>query len=137
MTGKQTTQAPRSLEATATRDGRWWLVRIPELDAIGQARTVRDIQPVATEVAALHLKIPRGAVDVRVHVRVSEEAEQLWEQALQLEYEARALQQRAAELRRDAVRRARADGYKLDAAAAAFGVTPARVQQLAAESTRT
>lgn len=36
---------PRQLEATATRDGRWWLVRIPELDAVGQARTVRDILP--------------------------------------------------------------------------------------------
>lgn len=136
MTSKQTPRAPRSLEATATRDGGWWLVRIPELDAIGQARTVRDIQSVATEVAALHLKVPGGAVDVRVHVHVSEEAEQLWQQALQLEHEARALQQRAAELRRDAVRRARADGYKLDAAAAAFGVTAARVQQLAADAAR-
>ena len=136
MTPKQTPQSPHPLEAIATRDGRWWLVRIPELDATGQARTVRDIQPVATEIAALHLEVPGEAVDVCVRVHVSEEAEQHWEQALQLEHEARALQQRAAELRRDAVRRARADGYKLDAAAAAFGVTPARVQQLAADAVR-
>ena len=124
---------PRQLEASATRDGRWWLVRIPELDAVGQARTVRDIFPVAAEVAALHLNVPEEAVDVRVTVHVTEEAERLWEQARQVEEEARAVQQRAAELRREAVRRARADGYKFDAAAAAFGVTPGRIQQLAAE----
>jgi flagellar biosynthesis/type III secretory pathway protein FliH len=124
---------PRQLEASATRDGRWWLVRIPELDAVGQARTVRDIFAVAAEVAALHLNVPEEAVDVHVTVHVTEEAERLWEQARQVEEEARAVQQRAAELRREAVRRARADGYKIDAAAAAFGVTPGRIQQLAAE----
>ncbi|MFE6767294.1 hypothetical protein [Streptomyces sp. NPDC057689] len=123
----------RTLEATATRDGRWWLVRVPELDAVGQARTVRDIQAVAVEVAALHLNVPEEAVAVHVTVHVSEEAERLWEQARQIEEEARAVQQRAAELRREAVRRSRADGYKLDAAAAAFGVTTSRIQQLAAE----
>ncbi|RPE73740.1 MULTISPECIES: XRE family transcriptional regulator [unclassified Frondihabitans] len=124
---------PRQLEATATRDGRWWLVRVPDLDAVGQARTVRDIPAVAAEVAALHLNVPEEDVDVHVTVHVSEEAERLWEEARKIEEEARAVQQRAAELRREAVRLSRADGYKLDAAAAAFGVTPGRIQQLAAE----
>jgi len=127
------THTTRTLEATATRDGRWWLVRVPELDAVGQARTVRDIHAVAVEVAALHLGVPEEDVTVHVTVHVSEEAERLWEQARQVEEEARAVQQRAAELRRAAVRRSRADGYKLDAAAAAFGVTTSRIQQLAAE----
>lgn len=123
---------PRQLEATATREDRWWLVRIPELDTVGQARTVRDIPAVATEIAALYLNVPDKSVDVHVTVHVSDEAERLWEEARQLEEEARSVQQRAAELRRKAVRRAREDGYRLDAAAAAFGVTPARIQQLSA-----
>ena len=46
------------VEATAVRDGRWWLVRLPELDTAGQARTVREIRAVATEVAALWLDVP-------------------------------------------------------------------------------
>ncbi|MWV76039.1 antitoxin HicB, partial [Rathayibacter rathayi NCPPB 2980 = VKM Ac-1601] len=29
--------------ATAERDGRWWLVTIPELDTVGQARSVGEI----------------------------------------------------------------------------------------------
>lgn len=121
----------RTLKATATREGRWWLVRIPELDAVGQARTVREIPDVAHEVAALHLNVPPDGVDVDITVHVSEEAERLWAEALEAEEQARALQQRAAQLRRDAVRTARAGGYKLDAAAAAFGVSPGRIQQLA------
>jgi hypothetical protein len=125
--------APRQLTATAWRDGRWWLVSVPELDVVGQARAVRDIAPAAAEVAALHLNVPPEDVDVHVIVHVSEEAERLWGEARQLEDEARAVQQRAAQLRREAVRLSRTDGYKLDAVAAAFGVTPGRIQQLAAD----
>jgi hypothetical protein len=106
-------------------------VRLPELDAAGQARTVREIPDVALEVAALHLDVPPDSIEVDVAVRVTEEAEQLWAAALEAEEQALALQQRAAQLRRDAVRTARAGGYKLDAAAAAFGVSPSRIQQLA------
>ena len=121
----------RTLKATATREGRWWLVRIPALDAVGQARTVREIPDVAHEVAALHLDVPPDSIEVDVTVHVTEEAERLWAEARKAEEQARVLQQRAAQLRRDAVRTARAGGYKLDAAAAAFGVSPGRIQQLA------
>ncbi len=71
---------------------------------------------------------------MHVTVRVSDEAERLWDEARGIEEQARAALQHAAELRRQAVRRARADGYKLDAAAAAFGVTTSRIQQLATDS---
>jgi hypothetical protein len=124
--------AARQLTATARFDGRWWLVSVPELDVVGQARAIRDVAPAAAEVAALHLNVPREDVDVHVTVHVSEEAERLREEAQQLEDEASAVQQRAAQLRREAVRRSRTDGYKLDTVAAAFRVTPGRIQQLAA-----
>jgi DNA-directed RNA polymerase specialized sigma24 family protein len=109
-------------------------VRLPELDAVGQARTIREIPAVAAEIGALHLGVPEEDLEVHAAVRVSEEAERLWDEARAVEDEARAALQRAAVLRRQAVQRARADGYKLDAAAAAFGVTTSRIQQLAAES---
>jgi DNA-directed RNA polymerase specialized sigma24 family protein len=123
---------PGPLTATATRNGRWWRVRVDQLDAVGQARTVREFHPVAVEVAALHLGVPESDVDVTVTVHVSEAAEQLWEEARTAEEDGRRALQRAAELRREAVRSAREDGYRLDATAAAFGVTPSRIQQLAA-----
>ena len=70
--------SPRRLAAIATREGRWWTVSIPELDAVGQARAVRDIKSVATEIAALHLGVPEVDVDVQVTVHVSDDAERLW-----------------------------------------------------------
>lgn len=124
----------RGLEAIATRDGRWWQVRLPELDAVGQARTIREIPAVAAEIGALHLGVHEAELEVQVTVRVNAEAEQLWDEARDVEDAARAALQRAAALRRQAVQQARADGYKLDAAAAAFGVTTSRIQQLAAEA---
>jgi len=123
--------APRKIDAVATRDGRWWLVTLPELGTAGQARSVREISAVAVEVAALWLDVPEEAVDVTVRVHVDDEAEALWEQARQLEAEVRRREQEAAALRRRAVRLARDAGYTLDAVGAAFHVTQQRVQQLA------
>lgn len=121
---------PRHVEATAERDGKWWLVRIPELDTAGQARSVREIHAVATEVAALWLDLPEDAVDVSVTVKILPDALALWMKAEQAEEEARAAQQRSATLRRQAVHLAREANYTLDATAAAFGISRARVQQL-------
>lgn len=121
------------VEATAVRDGRWWLVRLPELDTAGQARTVREIRAVATEVAALWLDVPESEVEVSVRVHVDEQAEALWDEASRVEAEARLRVQEAAALRRRAVRVARDDGYTLDAVGAAFSISHQRVQQLAAQ----
>lgn len=134
MTDTPTSSHARGLEAIATRDGRWWQVRLPEFDAVGQARTIREIPAVAAEIGALPLGVPAEELEVQVTVRVNAEAERLWDEARDVEDAARAALQRAAALRRQAVQQARADGYKLDAAAAAFGVTTSRIQQLAAES---
>lgn len=134
MTDTSTSTHLRGLKAIATRDDRWWQVCFPELGAVGQARTIREIPAVAAEIGALHLGVPAEELEVQVTVRVSAEAERLWDAARDVEDAARAALQRAAALRRQAVQRARADGYKLDAAAAAFGVTTSRIQQLAAEA---
>jgi len=120
----------RKIEAVAQRDGRWWLVTIPELDTVGQARNVGEVQAVAVEVAALYLNVPESEIEAHVTVQVSEEARKLWEEAEQAETAARIAQQNSARLRREAVRKARAESYTLDATAAAFGVSRSRVQQL-------
>jgi DNA-directed RNA polymerase sigma subunit (sigma70/sigma32) len=121
---------PRHLKVFAERDGTWWLVTIPELDTVGQARSVREIYSVATEVAALRLNVPEDEVVVDVTVKIAPDALALWVQAEKAEAEAREAQQRSASLRREAVRLARQGNYTLDATAAAFGISRARVQQL-------
>jgi hypothetical protein len=63
-------------------------------------------------------------------VHVTEAAEQLWADAQRLEEGARQALHQVAELRCEAVHRVREDRYKLDAAAAAFGVTVSRIHQV-------
>ena len=70
--------ARRLYEATAYRDGKWWTFEIPELSnpspsgvpivAMGQARTVADLDQVAREVAALWLDVEEDDIDVNVSV---------------------------------------------------------------------
>lgn len=126
---------PRVLDATATRDGRQWLVSIPELEAKGHARTVREIHAAATEAAVSSLGADATAVEVSLRVHVNEQAELLWEEATQVEAEARKRVQQAAALRRRAIRIAREDGYTLDAIGAAFSISHQRAQQLATPTT--
>ncbi|NQX15712.1 hypothetical protein [Rathayibacter sp. VKM Ac-2857] len=63
------------LAATAERDGRWWLITIPELDTVGQARTVDQVDAVAREVAALFLNVPEEDVSVTVTLHATPAAE--------------------------------------------------------------
>lgn len=55
----------RLVHVEIERDGDWWLVRIPELDTVGQARNREDVEQVAAEIAGLWLDMPAEAVDVR------------------------------------------------------------------------
>ncbi|MHB8187761.1 MAG: toxin-antitoxin system HicB family antitoxin [Dermatophilaceae bacterium] len=57
----------RIFDATATRDGKWWFIEIPELDTVGQARTAAEI----SEVAALWLNLDPSDVEVNVTVRTA------------------------------------------------------------------
>lgn len=56
--------------ATAAREGRWWMVRIPEVDGLTQARRLGDAETAAREFIAAALDVPLD--DVEVTVRVAE-----------------------------------------------------------------
>ena len=74
----EVTMTRDDLAATAEWDGRWWLVTIPELDTVGQARTVGEVDAVAREVAALFLNVAEEAVSVTVTVHVTPAAAAAW-----------------------------------------------------------
>ncbi|WP_308465642.1 antitoxin HicB [Rathayibacter soli] len=122
---------PRQLEATATREGRWWFIDIPELGTGGQARSVREIDSAAAEIASLWLDVDTSDVQVNVTIRVPADAQAAWQRAQEIEIVAREAQAEAAMLKRTAVHALRADGYTLDAAARAFKISTQRAHQLA------
>jgi hypothetical protein len=131
----------RTLTAHAYRDtDKWWTVEIPELTSPGPAGTItatgaaptwRGVRRAATELAAAWLDVDESDVDVTVEVRAPEAVMGLWRQGAEAEVAARAAVEHAAAIRREAVRALRDDGYTVEAAAAALGISHQRVQQLA------
>ncbi|MFB7876533.1 type II toxin-antitoxin system HicB family antitoxin [Nocardia sp. NPDC056064] len=55
-----------------TRDGRWWMVHIPELDELTQARRLSEAPLMAREVIALHTGVPLTEVTVDVEIAVED-----------------------------------------------------------------
>lgn len=55
-------------KVTVTREGKWWMVAIPEFDGLTQARRLGEVEEMARDWIALHLDVPveEVAVDVRV-----------------------------------------------------------------------
>lgn len=58
---------------SVTREGRWWMVRVPEIDQVTQARRLSEVTKAARELIAVTLDVPMSKVGVRVRVeRVGE-----------------------------------------------------------------
>jgi hypothetical protein len=53
-----------------TREGRWWMIHVPEIDQLTQARRVDEIEDMARSLIALTTDVPLAdvAVDVTIHV---------------------------------------------------------------------
>ena len=48
------------------REGRWWIVRVPEIDQVTQARRLSEVTKAARELIAVTLGVPMSTVGVRV-----------------------------------------------------------------------
>lgn len=55
-------------DATAVRDGRWWMVHVPEVDGLTQTRRLADAEQMARELVAVTLDVPVDDVDITVTV---------------------------------------------------------------------
>lgn len=55
-------------DVTVTRDGKWWMVRIPEIDGLTQARRLAEVATMAREYVAVTTGVDLADVDVTVHV---------------------------------------------------------------------
>ena len=71
----------RKLEAVAHKEGKWWEIHIHELDQVTQASRAKDIQDMATDLAAVVLNLDPDEVEVNVTLRAPDEVHQRWAQA--------------------------------------------------------
>lgn len=124
----------RTYTVEVFRDSDLWVIEIPELDVVGQARTLAAAGDTARSLIALWLDVDPAVVAVTMdYARIDPDAVALAAKARDEQQEAEALTRHAAASWRDAARRlVRDDGLSLRDAAAVLGVTYGRVQQLVA-----
>lgn len=124
----------REYNVEVTRDGRWWMINVPEIDQLTQARRVGEIEDMARSLIAV--STDTALSEVRVHVTsitvpslgdiasTAHHIEDLRGEAARLEAKAsEAVQQYARDLTHQ--------GVPVRDTAALLGVSPQRVSQLA------
>ncbi|WP_206448083.1 hypothetical protein [Agrococcus sp. KRD186] len=113
-----------------TREGRWWIIAIPELELHTQAHRLTEVEVMGRDVIALWLDIEPADFDVDVHVTTPEVAIARWTEAERLDAAARQQARMAASTRRSAVQTLRDAHISADDTARLLGISRARVYQL-------
>lgn len=54
-------------DASVGREGAWWIVRVPAVNGVTQARRLSDVPLMARELVAATLDVPLDAVSINVH----------------------------------------------------------------------
>ena len=120
----------RTLEATAYKEGKWWMVSIPEIDGLTQCKTIEKIPEQAADLAAVILDLPADQVAVTVDYTLPEDAKAAndsWHQAQGQLTEAKAnVDARLADL----ARTLKDQGYTLKDIGALTGYTFQRIAQI-------
>ncbi|MDR2348737.1 MAG: hypothetical protein LBD90_09050 [Bifidobacteriaceae bacterium] len=119
-------------QAKARKDGRFWLVEIPALAITGQARSLREVDEVAREVAGLALDADPDTVRVEVDFELPGDLAAAWANASAASAAARQAQSSAARRSREVVAALRSAGYTYAEAARVLGLSPQRVHKIAA-----
>jgi len=105
--------------------GRWWTIRIPQLDGVtAQARTLDQVEIMSRQVIARHLGVPPESVGVEV----IPDAPAPVAQALQARAVARQAVEAAAMATRAALEALAAEGHTFPDAATMLGLTPSEIE---------
>jgi hypothetical protein len=128
--GKRTTY-----RVTTSRDGRWWLLRVPQLDIVTQARRLSGADATSRDLIALWLRIERDAFDLEIAPAVGDEGlDRLISETAQARASAARASSRASALTDQAVDRLVAKGIPLRDVGEMLGISHQRVAQLAGRS---
>lgn len=116
--------------AHVTRDGRFWLIHIPEIDRYTQARNLGEIEPMARDLVAVMTGASTTSFDITVDIVMPEGVNDHLRRARELrEDEAKARAEAAAEVRAAAVE-LKESGIPLRDLGKLLGVSYQRAHQL-------
>ena len=119
-----------------TRDGRWWMIAIPAIDGLTQARRLDEVRDMARSFIALDTDVPLSTVElseVAVKVGGDDVAKEI-DSLRELKRVADEAADRAGSAARDLARRLASENVPVRDIGAALGVSHQRASQLVAGS---
>lgn len=126
-----------SYTAQLTRDGKWWVVYVPEIGHATQGRTLAEADEMARDLICLWEEEDRGLLldaaelDVQLDIQLPDEVRSHLQEADELRAKAQQTHEAAAEQQAEAVRTLRRSGVSMRDAGKALGLSHQRVAQLA------
>jgi DNA-binding transcriptional regulator LsrR (DeoR family) len=116
------------------RDGRFWRVRVPDIDRSTQARSLSEAEAMVRDLIAIMTDVPQNSFDVDMRIILPEDVQIELDQSQILREQAKQSQAEAARLARDAAHRLHTHGLSLRDIGRALGVTFQRAKQLVDEA---
>lgn len=124
----------RTYHAEVDRDGSFWRVRVPEVERTTQARTLREVEPMARHLIVIMDDVPAESFDLEVTITLPAEIRAELDRSAELREQAARNQAQAAQLARRAAKRLREHGLPLQDVGQALGVSFQRAKQLIDEA---
>lgn len=124
----------RTYHADVTRDGRFWLIRVREIDRSTQALRYKDVEAMASDLIEIMEGLRSDEYDLHLAVRLPNSVKDHQARAEVLREEAQRKQAEAAAENRAAVQELLALGLSQREAGEVLGVSFQRVSQLAKSS---
>ena len=122
----------RGFRVTALREGRWWLLRVPELNIVTQTRRLARAEATARDLIATWLDEDPAVFDVKVVPAVGDEAlDHLISETVRARASAAQESSRAMALTDELVHRLVAKGVPVRDVGEMLGISHQRVAQLA------
>lgn len=120
-------------QATVTRDGRFWLIKVDGLDGATQARNLGEVDLMATEFVAIMTEQELGDVTVTWRIELPTDVRQHLAAVEASRSAEAAARQNAAWESRQAARALRSLGLSVREVGTALGMSHQRAQQLVAD----
>ena len=127
-------EAVRTYHAEVTRDGRFWLIRVHEIDRSTQALRYKDVSTMANELIEIMDGVSRNEYDLHLTVHLPDSVQDHLARAEVLREEAERKRAEAAAENRAAVRELLAQGLSQREAGDVLGLSFQRINQLAKSS---
>lgn len=116
--------------AVVTRDGKFWLIHITDIDKYTQARNLPEVEVMARDLISIYRDVPPDSFPIDFRIELPGRVEQHLERARKYANEAAHAQAEAASERRAAARELQDQGLTVRDIGAALGVSHQRAQQL-------